>query len=465
MDKLKQPISREKEEETILGSIILRPQKLFDVIEFLKPDNFYSPKNRIIYETILEMFNNNIKIDIISVTNEVRKKGKLEEIGGAFYITELTGNVVSSENVDYYSLILLESYMSRKLMEISYTTYEEAQDETKDIFETISDAQSKIELLMTEVKSGKKDITKLCSEILEKIEVNQNNFESVEITTGDSVYDKFSYGLHKTDLVILAGEGSNGKTSKALDICLAVARSGKPIAFYSLEMTPIRITARLVAKITGIDSKRILNDKLEDWEIKSVHSAITELNKLPVHFDECPSANYKDIINSIRADRIKYGIEVAVVDYLQLLTSAVRNKTREQEVGDFVKAFKRCAKQIDICIIALSQLSRDREKPKPSLSRLRDSGQIEEAADVVILMWIPQRYGKDTITFFNGKEIVSKNRVHIIIAKGRDIGTTDYAMDMEFKTQTFTNIDEEDFPEKPKVERTDWLDLHEKKDG
>ena len=461
----KQPPIREREERLILGSIILMPDKLYEIIDFLKPENFYNECNQIIFSTIISMFNKNKKIDLITITNELRKSGNLDKVGGSVYLTELANNIGSGENIDIYSFIMLESYLSRKMIEISYDTFEKAHDETNDIFEIINDTQSKIETLLSEIKTGKKDIKVICSEIIERIEENQHGDYECEISTGDAAFDRFSYGLHKTDFVILAGESSNGKTSKALDMCLSIAKSGKPVGFYSIEMTSTRITARLIAKLSGVDSKRIMNAKLEEHEIISVNEAIRELEKLPLIFDECPSANYKDIINSIRSDKMKFGIEIAFIDYLQLLTSSTRNKTREQEVGDFAKAFKKCAKQIDICIVALSQLSRDRDKPKPTISRLRDSGQVEEAADVVMMIWIPQRYGKDSIILMNGREISAKNRAHIIIAKGRDIGTTDYVQEMDFRTQTFSEyIDESLDYLKIKKERSDWVNEHENKD-
>jgi replicative DNA helicase len=268
--------------------------------------------------------------------------------------------------------------------------------------------------------------------------------------------DQFTGGLQKTDLVIIAGETSQGKTSLALTILKnAVMKYKAKAAVFSLEMSKVQLTARLIAQETNISAKNILNKALPADERMLINKSIDLMDQLPVYFDESSTSTIDKICSSIRRLKFKKGIDIAVVDYLQLVGTTTKNQTDESKVAEISRRLKNVAKELDITVIALSQLSRDRQHPKPSKSRLRGSGQIEEAADIVLLIWRPEEY---EIKVFDEpfKGTLTDGLAEAIIAKGRNIGTGSFLLKFNPETTGFYDYD-------PRFQSdSSWVNLNER---
>jgi len=279
-----------------------------------------------------------------------------------------------------------------------------------------------------------------CFEIINKN--LRNKGELTGIGTGFSAFDKFSCGLQNSDLIVIAGETSQGKTSLALNICNNAAfMFKKKIGIYSLEMSENQLGARLMSQVSQISSKKMISARLNPLELEHLNIKIKDLVESQIYIDECSSTSLEYLINSIMGLKIRKDIDLVVIDYLQLIDNRRQGGIREQEVADTVRRLKNLAKELNIPIILISQLRRDKQDHKPTLSRLRDSGQIEEAADVIWLIYRPDHYGIQTIDFLDGTSYDSQGFAHMIIAKGRNIGTTEFILKFSKKYTTFSEAD------------------------
>ena len=267
------------------------------------------------------------------------------------------------------------------------------------------------------------------------------------VGTGLEEYDKFTGGLQSSDLIIIAGETSQGKTSLALTMLRhAVTRFGARVCVFSYEMTDRQIIARLIAQASGINSKRLMTSKVSDEEIEEAKKKITDLKDAKLFIDPCKNTSIDYLCNNLRAYKMRYDINIAVVDYLQLLKGETR-VSREQEVGNNARRLKNLAKELNITVVALSQLSREKGSPKPTLNRLRDSGQIEEAADQVLFVYRPEMYG---IEHFDDTDISTCGMAHVFLAKGRNVGICNFYLNFDKHTTEFTNYKSYDFSETPR---------------
>ncbi len=445
MDKFdydKVPPQAREVEEVVLGALMLESDSFIKVYDVITADSFYVPAHRIIYQAIANLFLQNEAIDILTVTEELKHMNKLDEAGGAYYISKLTNKVSSSENLNYHALIIQQKFIQRELAKITGEFNRKAYSDEYDVFELISELQNKLLQITSTRTASVYKIDKVVKEVFDIVDFNIKNKGSLTgLATGFDFFDKFSNGLQNSDLIIIAGETSQGKTSLVLNICLNVALScGKKVGILSPEMSRAQLGSRLMSQVSGISPKKILSSKLQNDDIDRLQVKVKDLVESNIYIDDCSSTNLEYVLGAIRSLKIKHDINMIAVDYLQLINNPIKYTNKEQQVADTARKLKNMAKEMDIPIILLSQLSRDKRDHKPSLSRLRDSGQIEEAADIIWLVHRPETYNIENIEMQDGRTFDSPGLAQMIIAKGRNIGTTEFILKFNKSLTSFSNI-------------------------
>lgn len=420
-------------EESVLGTIIADANVLNDFRDLIVPDAFYITKNKEIYECILSLSERGDHVDIITVFNECQKR-KLDVT--AFDIAQLTQkyNIFFDERV----AILLEKYQWRKMFEIGSLLTSNALSGVNDISDVLTEAKDR----MNGIFSRNRENVYTMKDAVEAVYDNiQKNFKGVGELTGDPTgfkkLDKRSGGLQTSDLIIVAAETSAGKTSFAIKLAM---NCGCPIAFYSMEMKKEQIAARMISIASGVPANEILFSKLDSGQIIKIDKGASKVMNYPVYFDDRSTSNIETILSSIRMMKIKYGIKGVIVDYLQILNVNMKGTNKEQQMGDVARRLKNIAKELDIWVIALSQLNRDLQNPVPSLGRLRDSGQIAEAADMVILIYRPEVYGKRYPEEFSNTD--TQGTAMIDVAKGRNVGLMKFIVGFKKENTNFYDLDD-----------------------
>ena len=420
-------------EESVLGTIIADANVLNDFRDLIVPDAFYITKNKEIYECILSISERGDHVDIITVFNECQKR-QLDIT--AFDIAQLAQkyNIFFDERVS----ILLEKYQRRKIFEIGSLLTSNALSGVNDISDILTEAKDR----MNGIFSGNRENVYTMKDAVEAVYDNiQKNFKGVGELTGDPTgfkkLDKRSGGLQTSDLIIVAADTSMGKTSFSIKLAM---NCGCPIAFYSMEMKKEQIAARMISIASGVPANEILFSKLDSGQIISIDKGAAKVMDYPVYFDDRSTSNIETILSSIRMMKIKYGIKGVIVDYLQILNVNMKGTNKEQQMGDVARRLKNIAKELDIWVIALSQLNRDLQNPVPSLGRLRDSGQIAEAADMVILIYRPEVYGKRYPEEFSNTD--TQGTAMIDVAKGRNVGLMKFIVGFKKENTNFYDLDD-----------------------
>ena len=433
-------------EEAILGSFMLESEAY--LLNPVNPEIFYKEEHQKICATIQEMSKAGKKIDLLTVTSKLREKDILEFVGGPLFITQLTSRVASVAHLDHHILILKDKYLRREMIRMSTQLQAEAYDENIDLAEIIESAQEIFMKLLSDETENIKTFSEVAVEISDTMAQNtKDQTETTGILTGYKKFDEFAYGFQPGDLVVIAGESSHGKTMLATNIVNYAAKCNYPVDFHSLEMSTKQLVARILSIESGISAKDMLFRKMYKEMIVQVESKITKLDGLPIYFDDKSSQSAVKISASIRKMVLKFGVKIAVVDYLQLVDGD-KSGTDEKEIGQNARMFKNLAKELNIVIILLSQFSNS-ESHVPHAGRLRGSGQIKEAADFVILVWIPEKEGILTVKREDGTEDDMRGKAGIIVAKGRNVGT------MSFNVECYKDInkmcDIETFEEKNRL--------------
>ena len=421
-------------EKLVLGSIMSR-SAFSEVSEILNPDCFYSPFHKNIYENILKITERGDFPDAITVTNEMRKSGDVNpyEIQQIAFCTTF----------DHYqhACILVDKHIQRKLIEIGESMVLKAYSGNEDITDIVANATDSLGSLFTNYENNILEMREAIELMVKNVELNSS--ETTKPTgskTGFTEFDKRSGGFQKSDLIIIAAESSQGKTSLALSMVRNMAMENTKVALYSLEMRAMQLAARFTSMESGIPANQILYGKFDRNMFERLDGSIGRLLKTGIYIDERSTSNLDTIINSIRTMVAKYGIDGAVIDYLQILNVNEKGKNEEQQMAIAARKLKNLAKELDIWIVALSQLSRENSNPVPTIKRLRGSGQIEEACDVAILIYRPEVYGKTHIDMF--EYINPEGTAMIDIAKGRNIGTFKFIAKFEKTTTHFTELGE-----------------------
>lgn len=418
-------------ERIVLGSIMGDVNAFSEVSTILQADMFYDKFHKEIYENILDLSGKGKPTDMVMITemhkNDHKAMMRIVDISGCF-------------SVDYYEHAqnIQEKYIRRQLWVLG-TQLSSDIFSSKETTDLVFGLQKGLEGINQNVsKSEACALKDAINSVYKQIE---NNLKGEYITgtdTGFSDINKASGGIQKSDLIIIAGETSAGKTAISLAIADTAAKTGNPIAIYSMEMKKEQCAARLLSMNSGVPSNQILYSKLDENYLDVVDGGVRKIYDLPIYFDDNSTSNIDMIIASIRSMKIKYGLSGAVVDYLQILNVNQKSQNKEQAMGDVARRLKNLAKELDIWIIALSQLNRDMQNPVPNLNRLRDSGQIAEAADIVMFVYRPEVYGKYYPEPFANRS--TKGTAMIDIAKGRNIGLLKFICGFDAKTTKFYEL-------------------------
>ncbi|MFM2360183.1 MAG: replicative helicase, partial [Bacteroidota bacterium] len=423
-----QPQAKELE-EAVLGAIMLEKSAFDTVIEILKPECFYTDANQRVFRAMQGLAAQSLPIDLLTVVEELKRREELELVGGAYYVSKLTNAVVSSANIDAHSRIVLQKFIQRELIRISGEIIGDAYEDSADAFDLMDVAESKLfEITNNHLRKNFDDINTVLVKTIKKIEDMRTRDEDLTgVPSGFASLDKITYGWQPTDLIILAARPSVGKTAFALNLARTAALHGKKptgVAFFSLEMSSSQLVQRILSAESEIMLEKITRGKLEEHEMRQLYKrGIDRLSNAPIFIDDTAGLNIFELRAKCRRLKNKHNIGIIIIDYLQLMTGASdgKNTNREQEISKISRDLKGLAKELQVPIIALSQLSREVEKRKegakiPQLSDLRESGAIEQDADMVMFLYRPEYY--DITANEMGES--NKGETHVKIAKHRN---------------------------------------------
>lgn len=425
------PQARELE-QAVLGAIMLEKSAFDTVTEILKPECLYSEANQMIFRAMYDLQQKNMPIDLLTVVEELKSQELLDQVGGAYYLTRLTNSVVSSANIETHARIILEKFIQRELIRISGEIIGSAYEEGTDVFDLLDESESKMfHITNNYLKKNFTEIGDAIAETLNRIDMLRTKTEDISgVPSGFSRLDKVTFGWQPTDLIILAARPSVGKTAFALNLARNAAlhpTQPVPDGFFSLEMSASQLVMRILSAESEIDMRKITRGKLENYEYEQLLSrGIKRLESAPIFIDDTASLNIFEFRAKARRLVNKNKVGLIIIDYLQLMGGSVdRNMNREQEISSISRNLKSLAKELNIPIIALSQLSRAVENRKeskiPQLSDLRESGAIEQDADMVMFIYRPEYHDIHA----NEQGESTTGEVHIRIAKHRN-GELDY---------------------------------------
>jgi replicative DNA helicase len=415
MTDLKLPPQSKEAERAVLGSLLLDEEALMKVVDFLKHDHFYDPRHGIIYESIVELFENRKSIDVLTLTNLLKRKKKLKKIGGVTYISDLVNNVPSASHIEEYGLIVKEKSVRRGLISTSAFLNELAFNEEEKIDKLLDEAEQRLfEISEESVEKDFVHVSKLLEEAYERAENADKNIDKISgIKTGFKFLDAILGGFQKSDLIILAARPSVGKTSLALDIGRHVAtREKKNVGFFSLEMSNMQLMDRILAMQVNANLWDLRMGKLPDEAFERLADAMGVLSESGLFIDDTPGLNIMEMRTKARRMMAEHKLDLVVVDYLQLMQGRTR-ENRVQEVSEISMFLKNLARELNIPVLALSQLSRaveQRTNRIPQLSDLRESGSLEQDADIVMFIHREEMYNPETDRKGIADLVISKHR-------------------------------------------------------
>ena len=438
-------------EKAVLGSILTDSRSLNDCIDILHPEVFYDPKHVFIFKAIKDLFDKPEAIDILTVTKNLRSKGELEMAGGPVYLTEITNNIGSTANIETHARFILEKYILRELIRISNDTMHSAFDETSDVFDILDKAEKNLyEVTEGNIKRNFKEMHVLMAEAIEEIEAMKSKEVGLSgVPSGFTDLDRITSGWQKSDMIIVAARPGMGKTSFVLSMARNTAvKFKRPVAVFSLEMSNIQLVNRLISAESGISSEKLRKGELREHEFVMMNTKIKELSEAPIYIDDTPAISIFELRAKCRRLKQKHNVELIIIDYLQLMTGSSDKKgNREQEISTISRSIKSIAKELNVPIIALSQLSRAVEQrggdKRPQLSDLRDSGAIEQDADIVTFIYRPEYHGFDVDAEGQSTQGISE----IIIAKHRNGSTGSVRLKFIAQFAKFDNLEENTFTE------------------
>ena len=439
-------------EEAVLGAMLIDKKGVDEVIDILQPDAFYKISHQLIFDAIYQLFQGSQPIDLLTVSSELRKKGKLEAVGGEFYLVQLSQRVASSAHIEFHARIILQKFIQRSLIKISNEIIESAYKESTDVFDLLDEAESKLyDVTQGNIKKSSETAQNLVLEAKKKIEEISKRDGLSGVSTGFEKLDKLTSGWQPSDLIIIAARPGMGKTALTLSMARNIAVGKQiPVAFFSLEMSSVQLITRLISSETGLSSEKLRTGKLADHEWQQLNVKVTDLEKAPLFIDDTPSLSIFDLRAKARRLSSQHGIKLIVVDYLQLMTAGASSKTgnREQEISTISRNLKALAKELNIPVIALSQLSRAVETrggtKRPMLSDLRESGAIEQDADIVSFIYRPEYYNIDE--WDDDERTPSEGQAEFIVAKHRNGGLDNIRLKFVGHLGKFEDLDSFDSP-------------------
>ncbi|MBP9991291.1 MAG: replicative DNA helicase [Bacteroidales bacterium] len=433
-------------EEAVLGALMLDQIALSNTIETLHVEFFYKPEHQSIFRAIFKLFEQSQPVDMMTVIDRLRQDGELEAAGGSYYVAQLTNKVVSAAHIEYYVRVLSEKFIERELIRISTETITSAYDDTTDVVDLLDKTEQRLmDINDKNFRADYHDMRSLVGQATEQIKASQENKGNCAgLPTGFLELDRTTAGFQPGTLIILAARPAMGKTAFALTMARNIAVDfKKPIAFFSLEMTAVELTMRLIsseAEIPGEDLKK--GDRIQPWQMEQILTKTQTLNEAPIYIDDTPGLTIFELRAKCRRLKQKYDIQMVFIDYLQLMTAGgdSKNGNREQEISTISRQLKALSKELSIPVLALSQLSRAVEtrggSKKPQLSDLRESGAIEQDADIVMFIYRPDYYGIDS-----DERGSTQGMADIILAKHRSGSTGEVRLKFVNKYVRFENPD------------------------
>lgn len=446
LQKGKIPPQATEIEEVVLGAMMIDKKGVDEAIDILSPDAFYKEVHKYIFEAILILFKEGQPIDLLTVASQLKKSKKLELCGGEYYLIQLTQKISSSAHIEYHCRIILQKYIQRSLIKISNDIIEEAYDESTDVFDLLDHAESKLyEVTQGNIKKSSETAYNLVNQALRRIEEIANKEGLSGIPSGFDDLDKLTSGWQPSDLIIVAARPGMGKTALTLSMARNMTvEHNIPVAFFSLEMSSVQLITRLISSETGLSSEKLRTGNLQKHEWEQLNVKVKALEQAPLFIDDTPSLSIFDLRAKARRLASQHGIQLIIIDYLQLMTGGGNNKggNREQEISTISRNLKALAKELSVPVIALSQLSRAVETrggtKRPLLSDLRESGAIEQDADIVSFIYRPEYYGLEE--WDDEGQTQTKGEAEFIVAKHRNGGLDNIRLKFVGELGRFENL-------------------------
>jgi len=409
-------------EEAVLGAAMLDKGAFSIIVEKLRPESFYLPAHTEIFDVMMQLFANNKPIDILTVHEELNKNGKLKQIGGVNYLMDITNKVASAANIEYHAQIIIQKYIQRELIKVSTETIKDAYEDSKDVLEMLDTAEQNLfDITDNNLNTGFQKVGAVAAKVSKEIELLSQREDGITgVPTGFSELDKMTNGWQSSDLIIIAARPGMGKTAFTLSLANNAANAGTGVGIFSLEMGDTQLVQRLISMESMVRASKLREGNLDKDEFKLLHEAVEKLSEMPIFIDDTPAINIFELRAKCRRLKQNHDIGLVVIDYLQLMSAGDKTKkgNREQEISSISRALKGMAKELKIPVIALSQLSRAVETrggdKRPQLSDLRESGAIEQDADIVTFIYRPDYY-----ELADNNE-VPDNLAEIIISKHRN---------------------------------------------
>lgn len=403
-------------EQSVLGSILLDKEAMISVSETLVPEDFYKEAHKVIYESMLKLYNSQSEIDLITLTDELRDQGYLDDIGGIAYITSLSTVVPTTSNIKYYVNIVKEKSISRQLISAANDIINLGYDGSAKVEYVLENAEKKIfDIYQERATNDFQPINQVISEALSMLEkLYEEKNDVTGLTTGFRDLNKKINGLQRSDLLLIAARPAMGKTAFALNLVQNAALKGDAsVAVFSLEMSKEQLVQRMIASQSTVELKKIKTGTLADNDWPRITDGMAILSGAKIHIDDTPGIKISELRSKCRKLKIEKGLDLVLIDYLQLMEGEGQNESRQQEIAKISRSLKILAKELDCPVVALSQLSRapeQRADHRPMLSDLRESGSIEQDADIVMFLYRDEYYNPDTEKKNIGEVIVAKNR-------------------------------------------------------
>jgi replicative DNA helicase len=433
-------------EQAVLGAMMLEKGALDNSIDILTENSFYDPKHFYIFRAIKELFGSSSPVDLLTVVNKLKKEGDLELAGGAVYVTQLTNRVASAAHVEFHARIISQKYIQREIIRMCSGVLKDAYEETTDVFDLLNKAEGDLfKIAENNMKKNVDSMSNVVKQALEEIEKASKAGDGISgVPTGFRDLDKLTAGWQRSDMIVIAARPAMGKTAFVLSMARNTAVDyGMGVAIFSLEMSSVQLVKRLISSETKISGEKLRKGDLLEHEYVQLHARIQKLSTAPIYIDDTPGISVFDLRAKCRRLKMMHNIELIIIDYLQLMTvgGSKGAGNREQEISTISRSIKEIAKELNVPIIALSQLSRSVETrggdKRPMLSDLRESGAIEQDADIVSFIYRPEYYNIDQNE--NGESNAGIGE--IIVAKHRN-GALD-SVRLRFVSQyaRFENVD------------------------
>lgn len=438
-------------ERVVLGAVLLDKEAISLVLDIISPKVFYYKPHQEIFKAALSLFSKSAPIDLMTITDELKKQGLLEEIGGPYYLVELTNYVASAANIEYHSRILAQYFIKRELMQLNLLSARKCADPSIDVFDLLSEVEEGIySVVSTLLNRGFESASQGVASVLRRLEeISKNPKGLTGIPSGFTEVDRLTNGWQNTDLIVIAARPGMGKTS--LECCMAINSAilyDKHVVIFSLEMSKMQMWMRLISIEAEIPSSKLRSALLEEAEWQQMQSASEKLSVDKIHIDDTPSIGVFELRSKCRRMKSQGKLDMVLIDYLQLMTGSEKKKgNREQEISEISRSLKALAKELEVPVIAFSQLSRAVEtrggSKRPQLSDLRESGAIEQDADIVTFIYRPEYY--NILEDEEGQSL--RGIAELIFAKHRNGSLKTIKLKFTDKYTRFSDLDDPNFSE------------------